>query len=52
MKAQVINRLNELRIFMEKEIVTETEINAPPSRVWQILTDFENYQLGTHLSRK
>ena len=28
---------------MEKEIVTEIEINAPPSRVWQVLTDFENY---------
>ena len=28
---------------MEKEIVTEIEINAPPSRVWQILTDFEKY---------
>ena len=28
---------------MEKEIVTEIEINAPPSRIWQILTDFEKY---------
>jgi hypothetical protein len=28
---------------MEKEIVTEIEINATPSRVWQVLTDFENY---------
>lgn len=28
---------------MEKEIVTEVEINAPPSRVWQILTDLEKY---------
>lgn len=28
---------------MEKEIVTEIEINAPPSRVWEILTDFEKY---------
>ena len=28
---------------MEKEIVTEIEINAPPSRVWQVLTDFEKY---------
>jgi hypothetical protein len=28
---------------VEKEIVTEIEINAPPSRVWQILTDFEKY---------
>jgi uncharacterized protein YndB with AHSA1/START domain len=26
---------------VEKEIVTEIEINAPPSRVWEILTDFE-----------
>ena len=30
-------------ISMEKEIVTEIEINAPPSRIWQILTDFEKY---------
>src|ERR687894_2152745 len=28
---------------MEKEIITKIEINASPSRVWQILTDFENY---------
>ena len=28
---------------MEKEIVTKIEMNAPPSRVWQVLTDFENY---------
>jgi hypothetical protein len=28
---------------MEKEIVTEIEINATPSRVWQVLTDFEKY---------
>ncbi len=28
---------------MGKEIVTEIEINASPSRVWQILTDFEKY---------
>jgi uncharacterized protein YndB with AHSA1/START domain len=28
---------------VEKEIVTEIEINAPPSRVWEILTDFEKY---------
>ena len=28
---------------MEKEIVTEIEINAQPSRVWQVLTDFEKY---------
>jgi hypothetical protein len=37
--------INEMTILfsMEKEIVTEIEINAPPGRVWQILTDFENY---------
>ena len=28
---------------MEKEIVTEIEINASPSQVWQVLTDFEKY---------
>jgi hypothetical protein len=28
---------------VEKEIITGIEINAPPSRVWQILTDFEKY---------
>ena len=26
-----------------KEIVTEIEINAPPNRVWHILTDFEKH---------
>ena len=30
-------------ITVEKEIVREIEINAPPSRVWQVLTDFEKY---------
>lgn len=28
---------------MEKEIFTEVEINASPSRVWQFLTDFEKH---------
>ena len=28
---------------MEKEIITQIEINAPPSRVWEILTDFEKH---------
>jgi uncharacterized protein YndB with AHSA1/START domain len=28
---------------VEKDIVTEIEIDAPPSRVWEILTDFEKY---------
>jgi uncharacterized protein YndB with AHSA1/START domain len=28
---------------VEKEIITGIEINAPPSHVWQILTDFEKY---------
>jgi hypothetical protein len=37
------NRSEELLVSVEKEIVTEIEINAPPSRVWQILTDFEKY---------
>ncbi len=26
-----------------KEVVTEIEINAPPERVWEILTDFAAY---------
>jgi hypothetical protein len=37
------NRSKELLISVEKEIVTEIEINAPPSQVWEILTDFERY---------
>jgi hypothetical protein len=37
------NRSKELPISVEKEIVTEIEINAPPTRVWEILTDFEKY---------
>jgi hypothetical protein len=37
------NRTKELPISVEKEIVTEIEINAPPSHVWEILTDFEKY---------
>jgi hypothetical protein len=37
------NRFKELPISVEKEIVTEIEINAPPSRVWQVLIDFEKY---------
>jgi hypothetical protein len=37
------NKFKELPISVEKEIVTEIEINAPPSRVWQVLTDFEKY---------
>ena len=35
--------MEDLLLSVEKEIVTEIEINAPPSRVWQILTDFKNY---------
>jgi hypothetical protein len=37
---------------VEKEIVTEIEINAPPSRVWQILTDFEKYQTWNPFIKK
>ena len=37
---------------MEKEISTEIEINAPPSRVWQILTDFKNYQTWNPFIKK
>jgi hypothetical protein len=28
---------------MEKEIITEIEINAPSNHVWQVLTDFEKH---------
>jgi hypothetical protein len=35
--------LNDLSIYVEKQIVTEIEIDATPSRVWQVLTDFEKY---------
>jgi len=37
---------------MEKEIVTEIEINAAPSRVWQILTDFEKYPTWNSFIKK
>ena len=37
---------------MEKEIVTEIEINAPSSRVWQILTDFEKYSTWNPFIKK
>jgi hypothetical protein len=37
---------------MEKEISTEIEINASPSRVWQILTDFKNYQTWNPFIKK
>ena len=37
---------------MEKEIVTEIEINATPSRVWQVLTDFKNYQTWNPFIKK
>lgn len=37
------NRSDDFSTSMEKEIVTEIEINASPSRVWQVLTDFEKY---------
>jgi hypothetical protein len=37
------NRFRDIHIPMEKKIVTEIEINALPSKVWQVLTDFEKY---------
>lgn len=37
---------------MEKEIVTEIEINASSSRVWQILTDFEKYPTWNSFIKK
>jgi hypothetical protein len=27
-----------------KELVTKIDINASPSRIWQVLTDFEKHQ--------
>jgi hypothetical protein len=35
--------ISEFAIGAMKEIVTEIEINTSPSKVWQILTDFENH---------
>jgi hypothetical protein len=46
------NRSKELLISVEKEIVTEIEINASPSRVWQILTDFEKYPTWNSFIKK
>jgi Polyketide cyclase / dehydrase and lipid transport len=46
------NRFEELPIFVEKEIVTEIEINAAPSRVWQVLTDFEKYPIWNPFIKK
>jgi hypothetical protein len=40
---QVIIDRMAFHITVEKEIIREIEINAPPSRVWQVLTDFEKY---------
>src|SRR5688500_5074680 len=37
------NISDERSISVEKEIVTEIEISALPTRIWQILTDFEKY---------
>ena len=37
---------------MEKEIVTEIEINASPSRVWWVLTDFEKYPIWNPFIKK
>ena len=37
---------------MEKEIFTEIEINASPSRVWQVLTDFEKYPIWNPFIKK
>jgi hypothetical protein len=45
------NSYKEIPISVE-EIVAEIEINAPSSRIWHVLTDFENIQLETPLSKK
>ena len=37
---------------MEKEIVSEIEINTQPSRVWQVLTDFEKYPTWNSFIKK
>ena len=37
---------------MEKEISTKIEINASPSRVWWVLTDFEKYQTWNPFIKK
>lgn len=34
---------NKKKIKMAKEIATEIEINSTSERVWQVLTDFDNY---------
>ena len=39
-------------ISVEKEIVTKIEINAPPSRVWQVLSDLEKYQTWNPFIKK
>ncbi|SNQ59168.1 SRPBCC domain-containing protein [Candidatus Methanoperedens nitratireducens] len=35
-----------------KEVRTEIEINAPPERVWQLLTDFASFPLWNPFIRK
>jgi hypothetical protein len=37
---------------MEKEIITEIEINAPLNRVWQVLTDFEKHSVWNPFIKK
>ena len=32
--------------------VTEVEINAPPSRVWEVLTNFEKYPIWNPFIKK
>jgi hypothetical protein len=39
-------------ISMEKEIVAEIEINAPPTHVWQVLTVFEKYPVWNPFIKK
>jgi hypothetical protein len=46
------NNFKSFLISVEKEIVTEIEINAPPSRVWQVLTNFEEYPMWNPFIKK
>jgi hypothetical protein len=46
------NNLRSFLISVEKEILTKIEINALPSRVWQVLTNFEEYPMWNPFIKK
>jgi hypothetical protein len=50
--SQVIIDRMTFPISMEKEIVTQIEIDAPPSRVWEVLTDFEKHSVWNPFIKK